>query len=168
LNFKKGDIQYINSLGLLHARDAFRDSEQHTSVLPQAPLICIHSALLCAQEASYSFMAAQRRVGLENARAIAAYLAAVVLRPSRRTAFPPRARNSQESQWNDQVEGECSKHSKGQDSARGVSRLDLSTQRESPAAPISILPEDSSVKKSQNENTEVLNLLYSSATSKCT
>ena len=33
LNFQKGDIQYINSLGLLHARDAFRDSEQHTSVI---------------------------------------------------------------------------------------------------------------------------------------
>ncbi|KAF8162841.1 hypothetical protein B0H34DRAFT_650473 [Crassisporium funariophilum] len=30
LNFQKGDIQYINSLGLLHARDAFRDSEEHT------------------------------------------------------------------------------------------------------------------------------------------
>lgn len=30
LNFQKGDIQYINSLGLLHARDAFKDSEQHT------------------------------------------------------------------------------------------------------------------------------------------
>jgi len=30
LNFQKGDIQYINSLGLLHARDAFRDSERHT------------------------------------------------------------------------------------------------------------------------------------------
>ena len=30
LNFKKGDIQYINSMGLLHARDAFRDDEQHT------------------------------------------------------------------------------------------------------------------------------------------
>ncbi|EAU89841.2 taurine catabolism dioxygenase TauD [Coprinopsis cinerea okayama7 len=26
LNFQKGDIQYINSLGLLHARDGFRDS----------------------------------------------------------------------------------------------------------------------------------------------
>lgn len=33
LNFQKGDIQYINSLGLLHARDAFKDDEQHTSVL---------------------------------------------------------------------------------------------------------------------------------------
>ena len=33
LNFQKGDIQYINSLGLLHARDAFKDSEQHTLVL---------------------------------------------------------------------------------------------------------------------------------------
>lgn len=32
LNFQKGDIQYINSLGLLHARDAFKDSEEHTSV----------------------------------------------------------------------------------------------------------------------------------------
>ncbi|KAF8968329.1 hypothetical protein BDZ97DRAFT_428646 [Flammula alnicola] len=30
LNFQKGDIQYINSLGLLHARDAFKDSEKHT------------------------------------------------------------------------------------------------------------------------------------------
>ncbi|KAK0474936.1 hypothetical protein IW261DRAFT_535872 [Armillaria novae-zelandiae] len=30
LNFQKGDIQYINSLGLLHSRDAFRDDEQHT------------------------------------------------------------------------------------------------------------------------------------------
>ncbi|KAJ7460899.1 hypothetical protein B0H11DRAFT_1736327 [Mycena galericulata] len=30
LNFKKGDIQYINSMGLLHARDAFTDDEQHT------------------------------------------------------------------------------------------------------------------------------------------
>ncbi|KAF9484930.1 Clavaminate synthase-like protein [Pholiota conissans] len=30
LNFQKGDIQYINSLGLLHARDAFKDSEEHT------------------------------------------------------------------------------------------------------------------------------------------
>ncbi|KAF9533569.1 hypothetical protein CPB83DRAFT_757892 [Crepidotus variabilis] len=30
LNFQKGDIQYINSLGLLHARDAFRDSGKHT------------------------------------------------------------------------------------------------------------------------------------------
>ncbi|PPR00044.1 hypothetical protein CVT24_009000 [Panaeolus cyanescens] len=30
LNFQKGDIQYINSLGLLHARDAFRDSKEHT------------------------------------------------------------------------------------------------------------------------------------------
>ena len=32
LNFQKGDIQYINSLGLLHARDAFKDSEKHTYV----------------------------------------------------------------------------------------------------------------------------------------
>ncbi|KAJ7611641.1 hypothetical protein FB45DRAFT_313187 [Roridomyces roridus] len=30
LNFKKGDIQYINSMGLLHARDEFTDDEQHT------------------------------------------------------------------------------------------------------------------------------------------
>ncbi|KDR81867.1 hypothetical protein GALMADRAFT_59372 [Galerina marginata CBS 339.88] len=30
LNFQKGDIQYINSLGLLHARDAFKDNEEHT------------------------------------------------------------------------------------------------------------------------------------------
>ncbi|KAJ3510436.1 hypothetical protein NLJ89_g4677 [Agrocybe chaxingu] len=30
LNFQKGDIQYINSLGLLHARDAFMDSNEHT------------------------------------------------------------------------------------------------------------------------------------------
>ncbi|KAF7777585.1 hypothetical protein Agabi119p4_3657 [Agaricus bisporus var. burnettii] len=30
LNFQKGDIQYINSMGLLHARDAFRDSVEHT------------------------------------------------------------------------------------------------------------------------------------------
>jgi hypothetical protein len=30
LNFQKGDIQYINSLGLLHARDAFKDSGKHT------------------------------------------------------------------------------------------------------------------------------------------
>ncbi|TFK34849.1 hypothetical protein BDQ12DRAFT_669048 [Crucibulum laeve] len=30
LNFQKGDIQYINSLGLLHARDAFRDDSEHT------------------------------------------------------------------------------------------------------------------------------------------
>lgn len=29
LNFQKGDIQYINSMGLLHARDAFRDSPEH-------------------------------------------------------------------------------------------------------------------------------------------
>ncbi|KDQ08466.1 hypothetical protein BOTBODRAFT_165901 [Botryobasidium botryosum FD-172 SS1] len=28
LNFQKGDIQYINSMGLLHARDAFRDSDE--------------------------------------------------------------------------------------------------------------------------------------------
>ncbi|KAM6495155.1 hypothetical protein JOM56_009778 [Amanita muscaria] len=27
LNFQKGDVQYINSLGLLHARDAFRDDD---------------------------------------------------------------------------------------------------------------------------------------------
>lgn len=33
LNFQKGDIQYINSLGLLHARDAFKDSDKHTCVL---------------------------------------------------------------------------------------------------------------------------------------
>ncbi|KAF9466244.1 hypothetical protein BDZ94DRAFT_1280914 [Collybia nuda] len=30
LNFQKGDIQYINSMGLLHAREAFRDDEQNT------------------------------------------------------------------------------------------------------------------------------------------
>ncbi|KAF9501195.1 Clavaminate synthase-like protein [Pleurotus eryngii] len=30
LNFQKGDIQYINSMGLLHARDAFRDDAEHT------------------------------------------------------------------------------------------------------------------------------------------
>ncbi|KAJ2922251.1 hypothetical protein H1R20_g14844, partial [Candolleomyces eurysporus] len=30
LNFQKGDIQYINSLGLLHARDEFRDSPEKT------------------------------------------------------------------------------------------------------------------------------------------
>lgn len=30
MNFQKGDIQYINSMGLLHARDAFRDDEKHT------------------------------------------------------------------------------------------------------------------------------------------
>jgi len=29
LNFKKGDIQYINSMGLLHARDAFTDDAEH-------------------------------------------------------------------------------------------------------------------------------------------
>jgi len=29
LNFQKGDIQYINSMGLLHARDAFRDDKEH-------------------------------------------------------------------------------------------------------------------------------------------
>ncbi|KAF7294661.1 Clavaminate synthase-like protein [Mycena indigotica] len=30
LNFQKGDIQYINSMGLLHARDAFVDDPEHT------------------------------------------------------------------------------------------------------------------------------------------
>lgn len=30
LTFQKGDIQYINSLGLLHARDGFKDSPEHT------------------------------------------------------------------------------------------------------------------------------------------
>ncbi|KAF8649399.1 hypothetical protein AX16_005840 [Volvariella volvacea WC 439] len=30
LNFQKGDIQYINSLGLLHARDAFKDDAEYT------------------------------------------------------------------------------------------------------------------------------------------
>ena len=30
LNFQKGDIQYINSMGLLHARDAFKDGPGHT------------------------------------------------------------------------------------------------------------------------------------------
>ncbi|KAI0308629.1 hypothetical protein OF83DRAFT_1180571 [Amylostereum chailletii] len=30
LNFQKGDIQFINSLGLLHARDAFTDSTEQT------------------------------------------------------------------------------------------------------------------------------------------
>jgi hypothetical protein len=30
LNFKKGDIQYINSMGLLHARDAFIDQGEKT------------------------------------------------------------------------------------------------------------------------------------------
>ncbi|KAJ8481976.1 hypothetical protein ONZ45_g15123 [Pleurotus djamor] len=29
LNFQKGDIQYINSMGLLHARDAFKDDAKH-------------------------------------------------------------------------------------------------------------------------------------------
>ncbi|KAJ6620306.1 hypothetical protein B0H10DRAFT_1946121 [Mycena sp. CBHHK59/15] len=29
LNFQKGDIQYINSMGLLHARDAFTDDAEH-------------------------------------------------------------------------------------------------------------------------------------------
>ncbi|KAK6354876.1 hypothetical protein TWF696_004007 [Orbilia brochopaga] len=29
LNFQKGDIQFINSLGLVHARDAFRDDGEH-------------------------------------------------------------------------------------------------------------------------------------------
>lgn len=32
LNFQKGDIQFINSLGLLHARDAFTDDPEHTYV----------------------------------------------------------------------------------------------------------------------------------------
>lgn len=30
LNFRKGDIQYINSMGLLHARDSFKDSPEKT------------------------------------------------------------------------------------------------------------------------------------------
>ena len=30
LNFQKGDIQYINSMGLLHARDAYKDGPGHT------------------------------------------------------------------------------------------------------------------------------------------
>ncbi|THH21099.1 hypothetical protein EW146_g405 [Bondarzewia mesenterica] len=30
LNFQKGDIQFINSLGLLHARDAFTDDPEYT------------------------------------------------------------------------------------------------------------------------------------------
>ncbi|KAK6498347.1 hypothetical protein TWF481_010938 [Arthrobotrys musiformis] len=30
LNFQKGDMQFINSLGLVHARDGFRDDEEHT------------------------------------------------------------------------------------------------------------------------------------------
>lgn len=30
LNFQKGDVQYINSIGLLHARDGFRDSPEKT------------------------------------------------------------------------------------------------------------------------------------------
>ncbi|KAK6360971.1 hypothetical protein TWF730_007086 [Orbilia blumenaviensis] len=30
LNFQKGDMQFINSLGLVHARDAFRDDENKT------------------------------------------------------------------------------------------------------------------------------------------
>lgn len=30
LNFQKGDIQYINSMGLLHARDAFKDDVEQT------------------------------------------------------------------------------------------------------------------------------------------
>jgi hypothetical protein len=35
LNFQKGDIQYINSMGLLHAREAFRDDEKNTWVIWQ-------------------------------------------------------------------------------------------------------------------------------------
>ncbi|KAK2462467.1 hypothetical protein APHAL10511_005437 [Amanita phalloides] len=30
LNFQKGDIQYINNLGVFHARDGFTDSPEHT------------------------------------------------------------------------------------------------------------------------------------------
>ncbi|KAF9465454.1 taurine catabolism dioxygenase TauD [Collybia nuda] len=30
LNFQKGDIQYINNLSIFHARDGFRDDENHT------------------------------------------------------------------------------------------------------------------------------------------
>ncbi|KAK6514634.1 hypothetical protein TWF281_004832 [Arthrobotrys megalospora] len=30
LNFQKGDVQFINSLGLVHARDGFRDDEKNT------------------------------------------------------------------------------------------------------------------------------------------
>ncbi|KAK6330039.1 hypothetical protein TWF718_003467 [Orbilia javanica] len=30
LNFQKGDMQFINSLGLVHARDGFRDDEKNT------------------------------------------------------------------------------------------------------------------------------------------
>ncbi|KAF8890087.1 hypothetical protein BD779DRAFT_1469417 [Infundibulicybe gibba] len=30
LNFQKGDIQYINNLGIFHARDGFKDSEKQT------------------------------------------------------------------------------------------------------------------------------------------
>ncbi|KIJ43195.1 hypothetical protein M422DRAFT_60324 [Sphaerobolus stellatus SS14] len=36
LELKKGDIQYINSLGILHAREAFRDDEMHNMETPQA------------------------------------------------------------------------------------------------------------------------------------
>lgn len=30
LDFKKGDIQYINNLSIFHSRDGFRDDELHT------------------------------------------------------------------------------------------------------------------------------------------
>ncbi len=32
MTLQKGDIQYISSLGLLHAREGFRDEEDHTYV----------------------------------------------------------------------------------------------------------------------------------------
>ncbi|KAG6836311.1 hypothetical protein H0H93_009231 [Arthromyces matolae] len=36
LNFQKGDIQYINNLSIFHARDGFRDNEEHTRHLLRA------------------------------------------------------------------------------------------------------------------------------------
>lgn len=43
LNFQKGDVQYINNLGVFHARDAFVDTPEHTCV----PLLRAISARVC-------------------------------------------------------------------------------------------------------------------------
>ena len=101
LNFRKGDIQYINSLGLLHARDSFRDSPEKTwvpFVIFCFPTFLEHLLIGCRhifQATPDTSMAPQWRTGMENSWAFAAELEEVVFSQSWPAEIPAPTRGQE-------------------------------------------------------------------------
>jgi len=91
LNFKKGDIQYVNNLSIFHARAGFRDSGEAQYVClgypPRAPL-----PVNLLKTASHSAVVERPRTCMANpGRSSRSVGSSICGRHPRKISFPPRS-----------------------------------------------------------------------------